>query len=102
MAADPDRYGAIKTVIDNAVETDTGVRIQIHWQDLRLYQRGRDTDRIDWLYRVHYLQWTGHAATDRVLGMAGLILLTLLAITGLLLFFRRPYRTTEKKQNTPL
>src|SRR5262245_44691398 len=25
----------------------------------KVSQRGKDTDRIDWLYRIHYLQWSG-------------------------------------------
>ena len=48
----------------------------------RLQQRGRDTDRIDLLYKVHYLQWTGQKTADKVLGLAGLTLLIALTLLG--------------------
>jgi hypothetical protein len=49
---------------------------------LSLSQRGRDTDRIDWFYKVHYLQWTGIAAIDDVLGLTGLSLIVVLSVLG--------------------
>jgi hypothetical protein len=85
IAGDPVRYGRIVRVDGGVVVTDTGVRIELDWTTLRLSQRGRDTDWIDALYRVHYLQWTGVTAADRVLGVAGPVLLVLLAILGVLM-----------------
>lgn len=81
--ADEPRYGAIASVDGARVETETGVRIELDWDRLRLSQRGRDTDLIDGLYRVHYLQWTGIDWLDRVLAAAGLLALTLLSLLGL-------------------
>ena len=46
---------------------------------------GPDTDRIDALYRVHYLQWTGHETVDRVLAVLGLVGLAALSGLGALL-----------------
>jgi uncharacterized iron-regulated membrane protein len=52
-------------------------------------QRGRDTDRIDWLYRLHYLSWTGNRTLDKLLAIVGLALIWLVMVPGLVLFVRR-------------
>lgn len=52
-------------------------------------QRGADTDRIDLLYKVHYLQWTGMAVIDRVVGMVGIFLVLALTALGARLAFKR-------------
>lgn len=90
IAADPARYGAITSLVGDTVTTDTGARIVLDWDRLALSQRGRDTDRIDALYRIHYLQWTGITLLDRLLGAAGLAGLVLLALAGLRLARRSP------------
>ncbi|MGE0545630.1 MAG: PepSY domain-containing protein [Kofleriaceae bacterium] len=59
----------------------------------RLSQRGDDTDRIDWLYRIHYLQWTNNPAIDRVIAIGGLIWIWAVLLPGLVLFLRRLRRT---------
>ena len=87
LSANPQRYGQIVSVGDNTVRTSTGVEVRLDWQQMGLQQRGRDTDLIDGLYRVHYLQWTGVPAIDRVLGVAGLALLMGLTILGAKLAF---------------
>ncbi|MBI4575601.1 MAG: hypothetical protein HY722_04985 [Planctomycetes bacterium] len=89
ITSDRQRYGRIAEMEEDVAVTDTGVRIRIDWDELRLSQRGRDTDWIDALYRVHYLQWTGLPSIDRVLGVAGPVLLASLAVLGLSLL-RRP------------
>ena len=89
----PERYGTIERVEENVVHTDTGVRITLAWNSLSLYQRGRDTDRIDWLYKIHYLQWTGYSPIDKVVGAVGLALVFLMAVTGCWMFFRGASRT---------
>lgn len=89
FAANPDRYGQVAHVNGETATTDTGVVVTLDWNRMALSQRGPDTDRIDALYRVHYLQWTGIAAVDRVLGLAGLVLLVVLGALGLRLFFGR-------------
>ena len=62
------RYGRITAIDGTEATTDTGVRITLDWNRMTLSQRGRDTDRIDAIYRVHYLQWTGVDGVDRLLG----------------------------------
>ncbi len=90
IAAERGRYGEIALVVRHlddspgaSIETTTGVKIELDWARLALQQSGRDTRRIDALYRVHYLQWTGFAVLDRVLGVMGLASLLALAILGL-------------------
>jgi len=70
---------------NNTITTDTNTRIVLDWKRLTLQQRGMDTDRIDLLYRIHYLQWTGVTAIDRILGPLGLALVLALSILGLML-----------------
>ncbi|HKQ60281.1 MAG TPA: hypothetical protein VJS92_03285 [Candidatus Polarisedimenticolaceae bacterium] len=90
------RYGDVVSVVRDdgsppsaTVRTSTGVEIQLDWSGLELQQSGRDTRRIDGLYRIHYLQWTGVRTLDRVLGAAGLASLLLLAALGVRLAFAR-------------
>lgn len=88
VTANPERYGAIVSTSGNAVVTDTGARVTLDWNRLSLQQRGRDTDRIDALYRIHYLQWTGAPAVDKALGFLGLIMVIGLTGLGAKLAFR--------------
>jgi hypothetical protein len=89
VAVNPRRYGRIVRIADRVVTTDTGVVITLDWDRLALQQRGRDTDRIDLLYKVHYLQWTGQVLVDRLLGLGGLAALIVLTVLGARLAFRR-------------
>src|SRR6185503_1186417 len=59
FAANPSRYGRIVSVEGPVATTDTGVRATLSWNRLTVSQRGRDTERIDTVYKIHYLQWTG-------------------------------------------
>ena len=43
---------------------------------------------VDWLYRVHYGQWTGARWLDRVIPLLLLVGVTLLALAGLALSAR--------------
>ncbi len=86
-ANDPGRYGVVTSLkadgSDGATAaTSTGASLSLDWATLSVSQRGRDTDRIDGLYRIHYLQWTGVAAIDRPLGLIGISALALLAALG--------------------
>jgi hypothetical protein len=98
IATERDRYGSIAAVSRQegpmpsaSIVTTTGVEIDLQWNTLALAQSGPDTRRIDAIYRVHYLQWTGIAPLDRVLGAVGLSLLVVLAGLGVRLAFgRRP------------
>jgi len=88
IAANPSRYGAISAIDATTATTATGARLTLDWNRLSLSQRGRDTDRIDWFYKVHYLQWTGIATVDRVLGLAGLALVVVLSLLGVRLLLK--------------
>jgi len=88
ITASPARYGAIASIAGSTALTTTGARVTVSWNRLSLSQRGRDTDRIDGFYKVHYLQWTGIAAIDRVLGGVGLVLLVVLSGLGVRLWLR--------------
>jgi hypothetical protein len=85
----PARYGQITNINGNTASTDTGVRVTLNWERMTLAQRGADTDRIDFFYKIHYLQWTGIASIDKAFGAIGIALVVLLSLLGLRLFFRK-------------
>jgi hypothetical protein len=87
--SNPARYGQIVTVEGNNIKTDTGVQAKLNWERMSLTQRGKDTDRIDFFYRVHYLQWTGIESLDKVLGGLGITFILVLSLLGAILFFRK-------------
>jgi hypothetical protein len=87
--ANPQRYGDIAEIAGDKVMTTTGVEITIDWNRLSFQQKGKDTDRIDRLYRVHYLQWTGISGVDKVLGFVGLALIVILSTLGAWLAIRK-------------
>lgn len=95
IAQEHTRYGDIASVERHqgdspsvSVTTTTGAKIDLDWATLALQQSGRDTRRIDALYRIHYLQWTGVRSVDRGVGVVGLASLIMLAILGMRLAFR--------------
>jgi hypothetical protein len=93
ISVDPPRYGTLASVTRNvrdrsvSARTTTGVELALDWPTLSLAQEGRDTRRIDLLYRIHYLQWTGQELLDRCVGFLGLLSLLLLAALGVRLAF---------------
>lgn len=89
ISTNPARYGRIVSVEGGNLITDTGIRITLDWNRLALSQRGVDTDRIDALYRIHYLQWTGMKSVDQALGALGILMVASLSALGAMLFFRR-------------
>jgi len=89
FSANPRRYGRVASIEGNNITTDTGVRIEMDWNRLALTQSGKDTDRIDTLYKIHYLQWTGVKSVDKVLGALGILLVLTLSLLGARLFFGR-------------
>jgi hypothetical protein len=89
ISTNPGRYGTIISAEGCHVITDTGIRIDLDWNRLTLSQRGADTDRIDALYKIHYLQWTGMKSVDQVLGALGILLVVALSVLGARLFFAR-------------
>jgi hypothetical protein len=88
IAVDPARYGRIAAIDGEAFVTTSGVRVTLDWDSLTLSQRGRDTARIDGIYRLHYLQWTGIQWIDRALGLSGLLGITVLAVLDLRIALR--------------
>ena len=89
FSSNPQRYGEIATVKGNTITTTTGVEVTLDWNRMSLQQKGKDTDRIDLLYRIHYLQWTGYKSFDRVVGLTGIALVLLLTTFGAWLAFKR-------------
>ncbi len=89
LQANAERYGNIASINGNAATTSTGVRVTLNWQRMTLTQTGKDTERIDALYKIHYLQWTGIAGVDKVLGAVGIAGILILSFLGLRLFFSR-------------
>lgn len=90
FSANPQRYGQVAKIEGATATTTTNVRVALNWHRLSLQQTGKDTERIDWLYKIHYLQWTGVKWADRTLGMLGLALIVVLSILGLKLLLKRP------------
>ena len=82
FTANPDRYGKIVRLVDRTAITNTDVEVVLDWDRLSLQQKGKDTARIDALYRIHYLQWTGHKTADKFVGGIGLMLLVALTLIG--------------------
>jgi hypothetical protein len=89
FTANPGRYGDISTINGTSITTNTGVEVTLDWNRMSLQQKGRDTDRIDRLYRIHYLQWTGVRSVDRVMGIVGIALVLVLTSLGGWLAFKR-------------
>lgn len=85
FSANPGRYGQVVTVEGATVTTTTNVRVTLNWNRMSLQQTGKDTERIDLLYKIHYLQWTGVKWMDRPLALLGLLLLVGLSALGIML-----------------
>lgn len=84
IGSNSERYGKLVSVSGNKVDTSTGVEITLNWRNLSLTQSGRDTQLIDNLYKVHYLQWLGRPLPDTILGVIGIVLLLCLTALGLI------------------
>lgn len=87
MSANPERYGELTEFTGRSMTTDTGVQITFDWNTLSFTQSGRDTRWIDRIYDIHYLEWTGIRAVDKVLGVGALLLLMYMTYTGIKLVF---------------
>ena len=82
------RYGLVLTVDGATAYTTTGIEVTVNWDELKLNQIGSDRHFIDWLYKVHYLQWTPWRLANNVLGIVGLLLLVTLTAIGLRLYLK--------------
>ncbi len=89
------RYGEIISISGNTAKTNTGVEVSLDWNRMSLQQKGTDTDRIDLLYKIHYLQWTGQKSIDRMLGLVGIALVLVLTTLGALLAFKRGWNSWD-------
>ncbi|MEH6548604.1 MAG: PepSY domain-containing protein [Pseudomonadales bacterium] len=85
----PERYGSITEISGSHIKTSTGVDIELKWGSMVLRQKGSDTEFINLLYRLHYLQWTSHAEANRYLATLAIILLSSLSIFGFFLAFKQ-------------
>lgn len=83
------RYGAHVGISGNDVRYAGEQVVTFSPATMRVSQEGRDTKRIDWLYRIHYLQWTGNKTVDKILAVGGLALIWVVMIPGIVLFVRR-------------
>jgi len=66
-----------------------GPEVSVDRHTARLFRSGPDTRRIDWYYRVHYLQWTGKPLFDRIFAVVAIALTWVLTLVGIRLFLRR-------------
>jgi hypothetical protein len=89
ITSNSDRYGDVTQVVNDTARTTTGVEVTLDWPSLTLQQKGKDTARIDALYKVHYLQWTGVKSLDKILGFVGLVLVMSLTVLGAVLAVKR-------------
>jgi hypothetical protein len=89
FTANPQRYGEIASITGDTIKTTTDIEVTLDWNRLSLQQKGKDTDRIDLLYKIHYLQWTGIKSVDRVVGMVGIAFVLVLTSLGAWLAFKR-------------
>lgn len=89
LQQNPKRYGQLIQWQGLSGTTSTGVSIHLDWNTLNLSQSGQDTQLINILYKMHYLQWLPNSRLNSVLGALGLMLLAGLAVTGLWRFFKR-------------
>lgn len=89
IAEDKARYGEIISINDHQIVTNQDIVINLNWPQLKLSQKGPDTDFINQMYEIHYLQWTGIESIDRIMGVVGLAAILILALIGLKLAFGR-------------
>lgn len=92
-------YGGPVTTHGDATTVKVDFRdatVTLGRSDARISQRGSTSDRIDWLYRIHYLQWTGNRTIDRAFAVLGLLLIWAVMIPGIMLFVRRFRRPTSR------
>ncbi|ARD44488.1 hypothetical protein A3Q33_09315 [Colwellia sp. PAMC 21821] len=88
FASNKVRYGEIVSTNGLSAHTSTGVDVALNWKSLRLSQTGQDTQLINLLYQIHYLQWTPFKALNQVLGIVGLVLLISLTFLGVRIYIK--------------
>ena len=88
IADKKDRYGSVLAVDGATAYTTTGIEVTVNWDGLKLNQIGSDRHFIDWLYKVHYLQWPPWRSANYVFGIVGLLLLVTLTAIGLRIYLK--------------
>lgn len=96
LGTNTERYGEIEGVRDQVFYTSTGVELTVDWSTLSIRQYGRDTQLIDTLYKIHYLQWFGHKQVNITFAVLGLLGLLLLVVFGLMLYLRGRRKTLKR------
>lgn len=81
-----DRYGRVRSNDNFTVITSTGIEVSLDWDRLTLRQKGDDTELINTLYKIHYLQWTPYKGINHYMGIIGLTLLMTLTFFGLKIY----------------
>lgn len=92
IAGHSERYGTVEGRDGDVYVTSTGVELRLNWNTLSIYQSGSDTQLINLLYKIHYLQWLGNKQANIVLAVFGLLLLSLLMSYGVVLYLRKRKR----------
>jgi hypothetical protein len=89
-----ERYGHVFSRNNFKVITSKGIEVSLNWDQLTLRQKGDDTELINTLYKIHYLQWTPYKGINQYLGIIGLILLMFLTIFGLKIYISGRHKNT--------
>ncbi len=89
LAFNKDRYGKVAKAENGKFITSTGVTVGLDWNSLSLFQSGSDTEIINLIYKLHYLQFTGKKTIDDIIGLVGISFILLLALFGGALSIKR-------------
>ena len=89
IAANVGRYGQLNHLTGLTAVTSTGVNLTLDWQQLTLRQQGRDSRLINWLYKLHYLQFTENTLINKTMASLALSILVVLSLLGLVLGARQ-------------
>ncbi len=100
VSVNPKRYGVVKHLENGSYHTSTDVDLTFNWKSMTISQRGKDTKFIGLMYQIHYLAWLDSKPANIILGILGLILLSVLVYYGALLSFTKN-RTQAEPSHEP-
>ncbi len=89
VSVNPQRYGVVQNLENGIYRTSTDVDLIFNWNTMSISQRGKDTKFIGLMYKIHYLAWLGNKPANILLGILGLLLLSVLIYYGALLSFTK-------------
>ncbi|MFL0805370.1 MAG: PepSY domain-containing protein [Agarilytica sp.] len=95
VSFNPQRYGIVKQHDNGNYRTSTDVDLTFNWNTMTISQRGKDTKLIGLMYKIHYLAWLGSKPANIVLGILGLLLLSVLVYYGVILSFTKTQKKPE-------